>query len=111
VGLGRVLAERGELEAARDVVRAALPDPEAERVMALTRVREWASAEDPGTLNSAKRLAAHGRWREALDGMLAALQDDQRDEARAAMVDVFAVLGEDDALVPEYRRRLASALF
>ena len=41
--------------------------------------------------------------------MLDALQDD-RDQAAAAMRDVFAQLGDDD-LVPEYRRRLASALF
>jgi thioredoxin-like negative regulator of GroEL len=27
------------------------------------------------------------------------------------MVEVFAVLGDDDPLVPEYRRRLASALY
>ena len=59
---------------------------------------------------SAKRLAAAGRWREALDGMLGALQDD-RDAARQAMITVFAVLGDDDELVPEYRRKLAAALF
>jgi thioredoxin-like negative regulator of GroEL len=27
------------------------------------------------------------------------------------MRDVFAVLGDDDPLVPEYRRRLSNALF
>jgi putative thioredoxin len=111
IGLGRILAERGELETARELVRPLLPDAEAERVMAITRVREWASTEGPGTLASAKRLAANGRWREALDGMLASLQGDDRDDARAAMVDAFAVLGDDDPLVAEYRRRLASALF
>jgi putative thioredoxin len=112
IGLGRILAERGQLDAARELVRPLLPDPEAERVMAITRVRDWDSAvEGPGTLASAKRLAAQGKWREALDAMLAALQGDDRDAAREAMVDVFAVLGDDDPLVQEYRRRLASALF
>jgi putative thioredoxin len=111
IGLGRILAERGELEAARELVRPLLPDPEGERVMAITRVREWASVEGPGTLASARRLAAQGKWREAFDAMLAALQGDDRDEARAAMVDGFAVLGDDDPMVVEYRRRLASALF
>jgi putative thioredoxin len=110
VGLARILAERGELDAARELVTALLPDPEAERVMARIRVTGWADTSEPGTLASAKRLAAAGRWREALDGMIGALSDD-RDAARAAMVDVFAVLGEDDPLVPQYRRRLASALF
>jgi thioredoxin-like negative regulator of GroEL len=42
--------------------------------------------------------------------MIGALQDD-RDAAREAMVDVFAVLGDDDPLVSEYRKRLSSALF
>jgi putative thioredoxin len=111
IGLGRILAERGELDAARELVRPLLPDPEAERVMAITRVREWASVEGPGTLASAKRLAAQGKWREALDAMLASLQGEDRDAAREAMVDIFAVLGDDDPLVQEYRRRLASALF
>ncbi|MEP6475947.1 MAG: tetratricopeptide repeat protein [Actinomycetota bacterium] len=110
VGLARILAARGEIEGARDLVTPLLPDPAAERVMSQVRVAEWADLEEPGTLSGAKRLAAKGRWREALDGMLGALQD-ERDPARAAMVDVFAVMGEDDPIVAEYRRRLASALF
>jgi thioredoxin-like negative regulator of GroEL len=45
--------------------------------------------------------------------MLAAVRDDpeSRDEARAAMLDVFAVLGDEDPLVREYRTKLASTLF
>ena len=42
--------------------------------------------------------------------MAGALGDD-RDDARQAMVTVFAVLGDDDPLVVEYRRRLAAALY
>ncbi len=110
VGLGRILAERGDLEGARASVASFAPDPEAERVLSMVRVGEWGSLEEVGTLASAKRLAAGGRWRESLDAMLGALADD-RDGAPAAMRDVFAVLGEDDPLVPEYRRRLSSALF
>jgi thioredoxin-like negative regulator of GroEL len=41
--------------------------------------------------------------------MLGALVDGP--EAREAMLDVFAVLGDDDPLVADYRRRLANALF
>ena len=110
VGLARILVARGERDAARELVAPLLPEPEAERVMSAIRVAGWGDDAEPGTLASARRLAAKGRWREALDGMVGALPDD-RDAARAAMVDVFAVLGEDDPLVPEYRRRLASALF
>jgi len=109
LGLGRVLAETGREDEARQTLMPLLPDPEAERVLAFLEVSSWASITEPGTLASAKRLAAQGRHREALDGMLGALGDDP--DARAAMLDVFAVLGEEDPLVAEYRRKLASALF
>jgi putative thioredoxin len=109
LGLGRVLAETGRDAEARELLMPLLPDPEAERVLAMLEVRSWASTSEPGTLASAKRLAAQGKHKEALDGMLGALRDDP--DARQAMLDVFAVLGEDDPLVAEYRRKLANALF
>ena len=58
-------------------------------------------------------MAAEGRWREALDGLLGAVQHapEHRDEARAAIVDVFATLGDDDPITREYRPKLAAALF
>ena len=83
--------------------------PQAERILAMLEVRDWADLTEPGTLASAKRLAAQGMWREALDGMLGAIADDP--EARQAMLEVFTVLGDDDELVTEYRRKLAAALF
>lgn len=110
IGLAKLLVERGDLDEARPLVAKALPDPEAERLHASIEVRDWAGEPEHGTLASAKRLAASGRWREALDGMIGALQDD-RDAARQAMITVFAVLGDDDELVAEYRRKLAAALF
>ena len=110
LGLGRILADRGDLDEARETVTPFLPDPEAERVLSMVRVRDWGASDGVGTLASAKRLAATGRWREALDGMLGSLTDD-RDEASSAMRDVFAVLGDEDPLVPEFRRRLSNALF
>lgn len=109
LGLGRILAQRGSAAEARQTLMPLLPDPEAEKLLAELEVASWASASDPGTLASAKRLAAQGRWREALDGMVGALGDDP--DARQAMIEVFAVLGEDHELVPEYRRRMANALF
>jgi putative thioredoxin len=109
LGLADVLVRRGAIDEARPLVAKHLPDAEAERLHATIEVKEWADEPLAGTLASAKRLAAAGRWREALDGMVGALQD-QRDEARQAMLTVFAVLGEDD-LVGEYRKRLTAALF
>jgi putative thioredoxin len=110
LGLARVLVARGAIDEARPLATKHLPDPEAERIHAEIEVREWVSEPGVGTLASAKRLASQGKWREALDGMIAALADD-RDGARQAMITVFAVLDDDDELVAEYRRRLAAALF
>jgi putative thioredoxin len=109
LGLGRVLAETGRDAEAREMLMPLLPDPEAERLLAMLEVRSWASISEPGTLASAKRLAAQGKYKESFDGMLGALRDDP--DARQAMLDVFAVLGDDDPLVAEFRRKLANALF
>ncbi len=109
LGLGRILADRGEADEARKILTPLVPDPDAERVLAGLRVAAWGAVEGPGTLASAERLAAQGKWRDALEGMLGALRDDPA--AREAMLDVFAVLGDDDPLVTEYRRRLANVLF
>jgi len=110
VGLGRILAERGEDDAALELVKPHLPHPDAERVLAIVRVNGWADLDEVGTLASAKRLAAQGRSREALDAMLGTVAED-REAARDAMVGVFAALGDDDPLVIEYRRKLTTALF
>lgn len=108
VGLGRVLATKGADDEARQLLTSALPDPEAEELLAALRVREWSGGQDAGELTAARQLASQGRWREALDGMLALVAQDQ--EARQAMLDVFAACGDED-LVREYRPKLAAALF
>jgi putative thioredoxin len=110
LGLARLLIDRGDFDEAEPLVAKHLPAPEAERLQARIQVHRWADVRDDGTLAMAKRLAAQGDWPAALSGMAAALDED-RDGARAAMVTAFAVLGDEDPLVPEYRRRLAAALF
>jgi putative thioredoxin len=110
IGLAIILFERGDLEGARAMAEPQAPDPEAERILARVRVAEWAHEAGPGTLMSARRLAAGGKWREALDGMLGAMQDDPED-ARSSMLDAFQVLGNDSDLTREYRGKLAAALF
>ena len=110
LGLARILLARGALDEARPLVMQHLPDPDAEHLHALLEVAEWAGEPRDGTLGAAKQAAAAGDWQSALDGMIAALGED-RDPARQALVTVFAALGEEHPLVPEYRRRLAAALF
>jgi putative thioredoxin len=113
IGLARILVQRGLLDEARELIAPVLPDPEAERIASAIRVRGWAddAASDQGTddLAEAKRLAATEQWEAALATMLPLVRE--RPDAREAMIDVFNVLDDDDPLVLEYRRKLASALF
>ena len=113
LGLGRLAATRGDVEEARRLLTPLRPDPEAERLLSAIEVSEWASSGNgPGPLAEAERAAAEGRFAEALEGFLDAVRSgDQRDEARDAMLKVFAVLGDDDPLTREYRRKLSTALF
>lgn len=110
LGLARLLIDRGDLDEAEELLEPLAPDVDAGRLSANIRVARWRELEGPGTLASAKRLAAAGKWREALDGMIASVADDPA-SARAAILDVFAVLGEESDLTRTYRGRLASALF
>src|SRR5436190_3600374 len=116
LGLGRLALLRGDLEAARRILAPVRPDPEAERLLAAIEVSEWADAgaNGQGPLAQAERAAAEGRFQEALDVFLAAVRnggDDDRDRAREAMLKVFSVLGDQDPLTREYRRKLSAALF
>lgn len=114
IGLARILVDRGELEDAQELIAPVLPDPEAERIASAIRVAGWSSQPDPTTdgargLEAARRLAAEKRWGDALEKMLTMVHEEPL--AREAMVDVFNVLGDEEPLVTEYRRRLANALF
>jgi putative thioredoxin len=110
LGLAKILLERGAIDEARPLIMPHLPDPDAEHLHAKIEVAEWATEPADGRLGEARRAAARGDWNDAFEGMIAALAD-QRDDARQALVTSFAALGDDDALVSEYRRRLAAALF
>ena len=110
LGLASILVDRGAIDQARPLVTQHLPDPDAEHLHAMIEVAEWATEPQDGLVGHAKHAAAAGQWREALDGMIAALDHD-RDGARQALVTAFAALGDEDPLVPEYRKRLAAALY
>lgn len=65
-------------------------------------------------LKYARALAAASRHAEALEEALKivmAAKDDNREEARKLMVQVFTLLGATHPLTEEYRRRLTMALF
>jgi putative thioredoxin len=73
---------------------------------------------DPGDLDARLQLAslyvADKRHREALDELLEIVKRDREfkdDAGRKTMLEVFSLLGPDNELVDEYRRRLASAMY
>jgi len=81
------------------------------------RALESALAADPAHRQAryalALRLAAQGRYEEAMEALLAVLARDRQfadGAARARMLDIFEVLGDGDPRVPAYRSRLASTL-
>jgi len=110
IGLARILLARGDDEQARRLVEPLTPDPEADTIMARLRVKGWVDLNASSLLERAKIAAAEGRWREALEGMLAAVGDD-RAGARDAMVEVFTALGTEDPVAAEFRPKLAARLF
>src|SRR4051794_13641606 len=93
IGLAELLVERGDADEARQLLQPLLPDPDADRLLARLRVAEWAGLDDGTPLTQAKRMAGQERYREALDGLLGAVRysPEDRDPARAAMLDVFSV--------------------
>ena len=115
LGLARLAGLRGNLDEARRLLEPLRPNPEAERLLAAVEVSGWGAApgNGRGPVEEAERAAAEGRWRDALEGFLGEIREGgaERDRAREGMLKVFSILGEDDPLTPEYRRRLAAALF
>jgi putative thioredoxin len=67
-----------------------------------------------GLYHAAGQKIAAGDLRGAMDALLDVLRKDKKfrnGEARQAMLAIFQVLGEESALVREYRGKLASVLF
>ncbi|GIW94238.1 MAG: thioredoxin [Pirellulaceae bacterium] len=110
------LAQRGYLEPEAEKLRAML-DMREKQSLDLDALRQAAEADpdDPAKqIAYAEALAAHNQHEEALQRLLAVVENSQgdvRDQARQAMVEIFHVLPEESPLVATYRRKLAAALY
>ncbi len=133
VGLGRTLLKQGQVEeglSTLDKVPAGVRErPVAEALMATAQFQQYANGHkepelrarittNPDDLESryalANLLAAEERYIEALDEFLEVVRRDrsyQDDGARKAMLALFTIIGENQKLTREYRRKLANLLF
>jgi len=103
----RVVALRARLDLAQGAARAGDEGTLESRI-----------AQEPGDLEARLQLAqilvARKRYDAALGHLLEIVKRDRgfRDDAgRKTMLEVFTLLGQDNELVAEYRRRLASAMY
>lgn len=123
LNLARALLAQGKAAEANELLDKVQDGPEATLATALRPLTalllESASnvngaGELDGLYHTAGQKIAAGDLRGAMDALLDVLRRDKRfrnGEARQVMLAIFAVLGEENGLVREYRSKLASVLF
>lgn len=126
VGLAELLAARGDRPGAQELLARAPHDPVVARLTAelslqatvrppqeLAALRARVARDDTAAvLDLGRALAGAGEFDEAVELLLRAVGDPTtRDDARAALLEIFKVLPVDEARVTAWRRGLAAALF
>jgi putative thioredoxin len=112
--LGRTLLERGDAEAALNVLENVTGDFVADGLAARARLLASGAAADLPDVGEGLAALSAGDAQTGLERLESALgiaQDETRDLIRLAMVGVFSELGADHPLAREYRRKLAAALY
>jgi putative thioredoxin len=112
--LARILLERGEPQAALDVLKNVAGDFVAEGLAAQAKLILSGAPEDLPELREGLDALTAGDYDRGLEKLEAALgiaQNETRDLIRQVMVGVFTELGADHPLSREYRRKLAAALY
>lgn len=129
IGLARILAERGATDEALSLLDQLPSDPEARATRAAIQMKATAGDADVPALEAqvaanpkdavarydlGRALAAKGDYGPALDQLLNVVKLDRTldgDGGRKAMLDIFALLGDDDPRTHEYRKKLGYLLF
>jgi putative thioredoxin len=132
LGVGRLLMNEGDqtlaLENLEKIPLVAEERKEADRLLARLKLQDGAMQDesalrasldsDPTNLearfNLAQALAGKSKYEESLTEFLAIVKTDRSfrdDAARAAMIQIFEVLGPDNPLTDKYRSELAKVLF
>jgi putative thioredoxin len=112
--LARILLERGEAQAALDLLQHSVGDFVAEGLAARAKLITSGAADDLPELR--EELDALAREDDEtglaqLESALGTAQDETRELIRQVMVGAFTELGADHPLAREYRRKLAAALY
>ena len=126
LGLVRALLGQGEGCEAREVLEQ-IKDPAAlSDVEALTPLADYLCEMEGPTVDEAKvppieaqyrqaaRILRRGNFAGALDGLLEVLREQKgyrNGQAKAAVLGIFALLGDEDPLTQQYRPQLAMVLF
>lgn len=108
VALARILLDRGEVDDAVAVLEPVEGSFQADAILARLQLER-----ELPELASAFAALDEGMTAAGLDALIAAIgpHPDHRDDLRKAVVGVLDVLGVEDPLAREYRRRLATALY
>lgn len=123
-GLAALLLDRGENDAALEVLSKLAKSETVRRLEAAARLATEGgdldalaaaaeSGSDADRLAWGKALASTGQVPEALDALIGVVSErgDAADDARMVVLDLFELIGQTNPVVSEYRRKLASALF
>ncbi len=129
VGLAVVLSRLGESERAAELARRWPNHPMSKSVLTAMELSSALDGLDPDEIRRAAGerpddalsryrhgclLAVEGQWMQALDELLESVRIDRSasDEAsRKTLLGIFGMLGDDQPLVVEYRKRLGRLLF
>ncbi|NTV63856.1 MAG: tetratricopeptide repeat protein [Oscillochloris sp.] len=119
--LGRLLMLQGEAEGLETLRQVPLGTPFYARAQAMLPLADFlAAADQPAEGDLAERykqaadLTRSGAYSGAMSELLAIVARDRAfhdDGARKALLGLFAALGDEEPLVPTYRRKLANTLF